>query len=87
MTRNLARSIAFLAIVATGAVLAQTKPDFSGTWVAVSGSKEAIGEETLIKQDATSRLIVSMDGRPGSRTSRTAPRPIPLKRCGTGRRS
>ena len=57
MTRNLARITAFLAVVATGAMLAQTKPDFSGTWVAVSGSKEAIGEETLIKQDATSITI------------------------------
>ena len=57
MRRNFARAIAFVAVVVTGAVLAQTKPNFSGTWVAIGGSKEAIGEETLIKQDATSITI------------------------------
>lgn len=57
MRRHLARAIAFVAVVVTGAVLAQTKPNFSGTWVAVGGSSEAIGEETLIKQDATSITI------------------------------
>jgi hypothetical protein len=57
MTRHVAGLIASVAVVATCAVLAQTKPDFSGTWVAVSGSKEAIGEETLIKQDSTSITI------------------------------
>lgn len=48
------RVTAFVAVVATCAVLAQTKPNFSGTWVAVSGAKEAIGQEITIKHDATS---------------------------------
>lgn len=56
MTRNLARVIAFVAVV-TGAVVAQAKPNFSGTWVAVSGSKEALGEEIWVKHDATSIAI------------------------------
>ena len=49
--------LTFVAVVATCAVLAQTKPNFSGTWVAVSGSKEAIGQEITIKHDATSITI------------------------------
>lgn len=57
MRRNLACAIAFVAVVVTGALLAQTKPNFSGTWVAISGSKEALGEETWIKHDATSITI------------------------------
>jgi hypothetical protein len=57
MTRNLAGAIAFVAVVITGAVLAQTKPNFSGTWVAVSGAKEALGQEVWIKHDATSITI------------------------------
>ena len=46
-----------LAVVWSGIALAQTqtqKPNFSGTWVAISGSKEAIGQEISIKHDATS---------------------------------
>ena len=57
MRRNLARAIAFVAIAVSGAVLAQTKPNFSGTWVAIGGAKEALGQETWIKHDATSITI------------------------------
>jgi len=56
MTLNLARVTAFV-VVATCAVLAQTKPNFSGTWVAISGAKEALGQEIWIKHDATSIAI------------------------------
>ena len=48
--------IAFAA-AAVSVVSAQTKPNFSGTWVAVSGSPEAIGQELTIKHDATSITI------------------------------
>jgi len=57
MTRHVASVTALFAVVATGAVLAQTKPNFSGTWVAVSGSRDAIGQEINIKHDATSITI------------------------------
>jgi predicted peptidase len=57
MTRSIAGGIGLVAVFAAGAALAQTKPNFSGTWVAVSGSKEAIGQETWIKHDATSITI------------------------------
>lgn len=57
MRCRVAGVIGLCAVVATAAVLAQAKPNFSGTWVAVSGAKEAIGEEVLIKQDATSITI------------------------------
>ncbi len=48
------RISALIVVAATCAVLAQNKPNFSGTWVAVSGSTEAIGQEMTIKHDATS---------------------------------
>lgn len=56
MTRH-AAGVAFVAIVATSALLAQTKPNFSGTWVAISGAKEALGQEIWIKHDATSITV------------------------------
>ena len=57
MTRHVAGAIALVAVVATCAVLAQQKPNFSGTWVAVGGAKEALGQEIWIKHDATSITI------------------------------
>lgn len=44
-------TLATLALAVAG-TSAQQKPDFSGTWVVVSPSESA-GEETTIKQDAT----------------------------------
>jgi predicted peptidase len=54
---RLACVVALVAVVSTGAVVAQTKPNFSGIWVAIGGPKEAMGEELLVKHDASSITI------------------------------
>jgi hypothetical protein len=54
MTRHVAALTALLAVVSTGPALTQTKPNFTGTWVCVSGAKEMIGQEITLKHDATS---------------------------------
>ena len=44
-------------IVTTSSVLlAQKRPDFSGTWIAISPT-EAAGEEQVVKQDATTMTV------------------------------
>jgi hypothetical protein len=49
--RLLGKTVVALAVVCAGVVLAQTKPNFSGTWM------DAQGQELHIKQDATSIAI------------------------------
>jgi hypothetical protein len=69
MKRMLAGVIGLLAVIATNGV-AQTKPNFSGAWVCVSGSKEMIGQEMTLRHDATSIAFIHGGPQPHDQTFR-----------------
>lgn len=70
MKRVLASVIGLVAAIAPNGALAQTKPNLSGTWVCVSGSKEMIGQEMTLRHDATSIAFIHGGPQPHDQTFR-----------------
>jgi hypothetical protein len=71
MVRISGRALLSLVLLATSAITAQTRPDFSGKWVDVQsvGGKEVIEETLVVTQDAQGLSYVSYarNGREGER--------------------
>jgi hypothetical protein len=71
MARISGRALLSLVLLATSAIAAQTRPDFSGKWVDVQsvGGKEVIEETLVVTQDAQGLSYVSYasNGREGER--------------------